>query len=698
MVPYWPGKSPEPEDGQGKRYDVFMSYKSQDSDLVRAVAEWLMAAGLRVWFAEYQVLLRERDLFQRAIDIGIAMSQWGIAFTNPTYITSEHCQNELKALASSTGGDPEHLLEIVLGDAPLAKEFLSECRLPWVTEPHLFTGLPTLFEWLRTQLGITSRESISAAPPSGTNGYRGMADSYSMDLSRWEQISDERGWQSNSVFDGPAFRLVSQNAMEGKLTISSVRGIDRKSMQYGTEVAFQRNYFNALIGFAQSEFASTKRTCIGVHLVHKDDQVHFSTTSWNGDRWQRDYFIESPDAYGNGLEFSLQFRMDGTFQDFCRCLPATDALAQSLWFDSTLRYATVIDLQARESVSDQKFRFTLAPPIGWRRTGLSVSSSICDIDFRPYSSGLLARLWNLFFGRRSETSRQKIRRDSYTAKDLLNLQVYPLPSGFGIEQLEQRVMRTIAKNGGVLTFHLNGNRHGVRTYECLYHWKRRGHVEYGFQVHFILVHQIFSLQINSLTEISKGDERLILASAFADGIRVPDLDVGHEPERKREAERIDDGESAAASHYRAVQMTVRLPKCRLTLVAAEVEGPNVHLTYHWSEDLSHEQADNLDTCMRAFINSRIGDVAMHSDIPVRLNWGTESLKGVPIPLWQLGHRDQATFVVNSQFDVNEKLITLTVGSRFVQLQFNDGSHDQVSIGLYKGFLSLLTEIEICPSP
>jgi hypothetical protein len=53
------------------RYDVFLSYKSEDVRLVRHVAEALLANQYAVWFAEYQVLLRSYDRFQEAIDDAI---------------------------------------------------------------------------------------------------------------------------------------------------------------------------------------------------------------------------------------------------------------------------------------------------------------------------------------------------------------------------------------------------------------------------------------------------------------------------------------------------------------------------------------------------------------------------------------------------------------------------------------------------
>ncbi len=696
MIPESLGESPSPIDEQGNLYHAFMSYKSQDSDLVRTVTEWLMSVGLRIWFAEYQILLHDREKFQTAIDHGITHSQCGIAFTNAAYVESEHCRNELSALASRAGRESTRILEVVLGETPLVKDYLPQSRQALIVIPHRFSDLSALLKWLSHQLELD--DSVADLPTIAAGGdmFEGMAGSYSMDLSGWATTSNEEGWQHDRIFQGPAFRFITNKLLRGNLTIASVRGVDRKSIQYGTDISFQRNYFNALIGIAAHEFRDASKKCVGVHLIHKDGQVHFATTSRIDKEWRRDYYIELPDAYANGLEFALSFRYEGTFQDFCRHLIAADAVAQSLWFDSRLRYVTLINLQARESISKHGFEFSWSPPIGWKRTALMVTKDLCDLDLRRERQGFLKRLLSLFTGRREETMRQKTLKDVESLKDLLNVQVHHCPSGFCMERLESRVRRTIEVNGGTLTFHMNGNRHGVRTYECLYHWTRRGHSEYGFQVHFILGNQVFSVQINSLKVIAKGDERVLLASAFADGIRVPDVDGAFEPERKRELERISDGETAAASHFRAVRMTVAPPKCQLALAAAVSEGSNVYLTYRWTEDLSHDEADRIDTCVRALINSSIGDIAHRNKISARLSWGAESMNGVRIPLWHLDHRDQPTFVVNSGFDVEQKLVTLTVGPRFVRRQIDDDMHDPTSVGLCRGFTNLLGQVEIKP--
>lgn len=101
-------------------YDLFMSYKSSDASAVRAVAEKLIAKGMRVWFAEYQVLLENYTKFQEAIDAGIDASRYGILFTNNQWADSKYCRLEYERLRQRLG--PSHILEV---------------KLPPEEQPHL---------------------------------------------------------------------------------------------------------------------------------------------------------------------------------------------------------------------------------------------------------------------------------------------------------------------------------------------------------------------------------------------------------------------------------------------------------------------------------------------------------------------------------------------------------------------------------
>jgi hypothetical protein len=100
-----PGHRPE-------RRDFFLSYKSEDANLVRQVAECLVSNGFSVWFAEYEVLLPNYKEFNVAIDHGLENCEYGILFTNTAYWESEYCTYEAEYLDEHLG--PDRVLDISL--------------------------------------------------------------------------------------------------------------------------------------------------------------------------------------------------------------------------------------------------------------------------------------------------------------------------------------------------------------------------------------------------------------------------------------------------------------------------------------------------------------------------------------------------------------------------------------------------------
>ena len=76
-------------------FDVFISYKSGQSEDIRILAEALLACGVRVWFDEYQINPFNRAQFQNEVDIAIKRSILFVYFDTEKYKKSEYCQHEL---------------------------------------------------------------------------------------------------------------------------------------------------------------------------------------------------------------------------------------------------------------------------------------------------------------------------------------------------------------------------------------------------------------------------------------------------------------------------------------------------------------------------------------------------------------------------------------------------------------------------
>ncbi|RPJ81422.1 MAG: TIR domain-containing protein, partial [Acidobacteria bacterium] len=79
-------------------YDVFLSYKTENANAVREVADCLIASGLAVWFAEYEITgdIYDDDVaVQAAIDAGVERSRHAVVFTNNRWARSTYCAREM---------------------------------------------------------------------------------------------------------------------------------------------------------------------------------------------------------------------------------------------------------------------------------------------------------------------------------------------------------------------------------------------------------------------------------------------------------------------------------------------------------------------------------------------------------------------------------------------------------------------------
>lgn len=77
---------------------VFISYKSEDANLVRQTAEELTAVGLDLWFNEYRILAAEYEQFEDAIDDGVRRATHAVVFTNNRWARSKWCGIEMEGL------------------------------------------------------------------------------------------------------------------------------------------------------------------------------------------------------------------------------------------------------------------------------------------------------------------------------------------------------------------------------------------------------------------------------------------------------------------------------------------------------------------------------------------------------------------------------------------------------------------------
>ena len=95
---------------------VFISYKSNDANLVRRVVDCLVAQNVDIWFAEYEVISSNYDDFDKFLDERLAeainIATHAVIFTNNHWDHSPHCQYERKLIFSKIA--PNNIIQVCL--------------------------------------------------------------------------------------------------------------------------------------------------------------------------------------------------------------------------------------------------------------------------------------------------------------------------------------------------------------------------------------------------------------------------------------------------------------------------------------------------------------------------------------------------------------------------------------------------------
>lgn len=99
------------EDNHENEYDVFISHASEDKDeVVRPLAHALQAAGLKVWYDEFE--LRIGDSLRRKIDKGLAHSRFGVVVLSQSFFGKGWPNYELDGLVTRAVSGEQVLLPV----------------------------------------------------------------------------------------------------------------------------------------------------------------------------------------------------------------------------------------------------------------------------------------------------------------------------------------------------------------------------------------------------------------------------------------------------------------------------------------------------------------------------------------------------------------------------------------------------------
>lgn len=104
------------------KWDLFLSYASEDRSLARDLAGQLEARGVRVWFDRSSLQLG--DSLRRSIDHGLANSRFGLVIISRHFFEKEWTKKELEGLYARDDGSTRIVLPLWHGvDAAYVREF-----------------------------------------------------------------------------------------------------------------------------------------------------------------------------------------------------------------------------------------------------------------------------------------------------------------------------------------------------------------------------------------------------------------------------------------------------------------------------------------------------------------------------------------------------------------------------------------------
>ena len=142
-------------------------------------------------------------------------------------------------------------------------------------------------------------------------------------------------------------------------------------------------------------------------------------------------------------------------------------------------------------------------------------------------------------------------------------------------------------------------------------------------------------------------------------------------------------------HYDQTSRQASATRHELVLIHAAAEGPFVNLVYEWKGDLSHAEADDLDTRARAYIACAIYDAAATA--------GLSCQPGPPHgqrPSWHIAGERMPISLVNAGFDVSDKTCYMQIGPGMLLLSGTRGDSGGYHKKLIAGFQAQFAEIRV----
>lgn len=352
-----------------KIYDFFISYKSENIEVVRPIAELLIASQRRVWFSEYNLdtnaYLGSDEILRESMLAGASKSRYGICFTNDAYFSSSWCRRELNGLLECL--DADHIIQIPLpmpgsyAQASLTKAEINEIgQLKEKLKSSQSIAFQSIADALRQmeritklELDISFHELGTAAAPQRTH-FSYNDNDFSLDLYGWHVRQRWALFSTNGDVRGPIFERefehgrVFGHILLGPQDKSTTR---TSSAEYGSrKTTPDRLYYRKAAEFAQvvshglwnRAFGDLRRQAIyGIHLLFFLGHSQMAMTTFShrneparlgkGGTFTRLYSVVVPELTDDpDTEVAFFFTFQGSFPAFCQCARHMDQLVLSL--------------------------------------------------------------------------------------------------------------------------------------------------------------------------------------------------------------------------------------------------------------------------------------------------------------------------------------------------------------------------------
>ena len=338
---------------------VFISYNSRNANKVRFVVDRLIAAGIKVWFAEYEVLSCNYDDFEHEIDDAlqeaIRSSTHAIVFSSKGWRESHFCQAEWTGLVRRFGSNAVVQVEIdqAPSDDPVAKAL---GRAPII---YSDSEAIAVADAIVSKLFPGGTESLpSQVLPSGPYGAGQFVFRYGQILvpeglglrrpnPRLGPVGREHEYRfSGSIRGVPAGFEISVNPFDPFKSKGKVYPIE----DFGQEVISNDRKAYKLLRHHATEWTSTDDAHEhGLHLYRHGGRGHIGLTFWRKGlyedrpyRWHRFYsfYVSDPET-GRPVAITLEIwaltsspDLELAYREFCVILFFFEASVSSYMYCS----------------------------------------------------------------------------------------------------------------------------------------------------------------------------------------------------------------------------------------------------------------------------------------------------------------------------------------------------------------------------